>query len=49
MSYPDIVVDLSHHNGVVDLSKAAASGSVGVIHKATEGLSYQDPGSVVFQ
>lgn len=37
------VVDLSHHNGVVDLQAAAADGIVGVIHKATQGTGYEDP------
>jgi lysozyme len=39
----NIVVDLSHHNGVIDLNAAARSGLVGVIHKATQGVGYQDP------
>jgi len=37
------VVDLSHHNGAVDLQAAAADGIVGVIHKASQGTGYQDP------
>jgi GH25 family lysozyme M1 (1,4-beta-N-acetylmuramidase) len=37
------VVDLSHHNGSVDLKKASDSGIVGVIHKATQGRTYVDP------
>jgi GH25 family lysozyme M1 (1,4-beta-N-acetylmuramidase) len=37
------VIDLSHHNGKVDLQKAADSGIVGVIHKATQGQDYVDP------
>jgi lysozyme len=37
------VVDISHHNTVVDLSKAAAAGIWGVIHKATQGKGYADP------
>ncbi|HEX6465187.1 MAG TPA: glycoside hydrolase family 25 protein [Vicinamibacterales bacterium] len=40
----NVVVDLSHHNGAVDLTAAATTGGiVGVIHKATQGLSYVDP------
>jgi len=39
----NVVVDLSHFNGSVDLSAAAQSGIVGVIHKATQGTRYQDP------
>jgi lysozyme len=38
----NVVVDLSHHNGNVDLAKAKAAGIVGVIHKATQGLTYMD-------
>jgi lysozyme len=37
------VIDLSHHNTVLSLHDAAASGIVGVIHKATDGLHYVDP------
>ena len=35
----NVVVDISHHNGNVDLTKAQAAGIVGVIHKATQGTS----------
>jgi lysozyme len=38
----NVVVDLSHHNGNVDLIKAQAAGIVGVIHKATQGTSMVD-------
>ena len=34
------IIDLSHHNGPVDLQKAQADGIAGVIHKATQGLTY---------
>jgi lysozyme len=37
------VVDLSHHNGNVNLKKAAAAGIVGVIHKASQGQTGRDP------
>ena len=37
------VVDLSHHNGTVNLQQAAADGLVGVIHKASQGVDYADP------
>jgi lysozyme len=37
------VVDLSHHNGTVNLVKAKADGILGVIHKATQGQSGKDP------
>jgi lysozyme len=38
----NVVIDLSHHNGNVDLTKAQAAGIVGVIHKATQGTSMID-------
>jgi len=38
----NVVVDISHHNGNVDLGKAQAAGIVGVIHKATQGTSMTD-------
>jgi lysozyme len=37
------VVDISHHNTVVDLHATAAAGVWGVIHKATQGAGYRDP------
>ena len=37
------VVDLSHHNGDVDLVAAKRDGILGVIHKASQGLAYADP------
>ena len=42
-SRTNAVVDLSHHNGTVDLGAAKRDGIVGVIHKATQGLAYADP------
>ena len=39
----NIVIDISHHNGNPDFGQAAAAGIVGVIHKATQGLTYKDP------
>jgi len=39
----NIIVDLSHHNGNVDLNQAQAAGIVGVIHNATQGTSFVDP------
>jgi len=36
------VVDLSHNNGDVDLQLAQGDGIIGVIHKATEGLTEVD-------
>ena len=37
------VVDISHHNGNVNLVKAKADGILGVIQKATQGQSGNDP------
>lgn len=37
------VVDISHHNTVIDLKATAAAGVWGVIHKASQGRSYRDP------
>lgn len=37
------VVDLSHHNGTVDLAAAKADGLLGVIQKATQGETFVDP------
>lgn len=39
----DAVVDLSHHNGDVDLAAARADGILGIIHKATQGAVFVDP------
>jgi lysozyme len=38
----NVVVDISHHNGNVDLNKAKQAGIVGVIHKATQGKTMTD-------
>ena len=40
----NVVVDLSHHNERVDFGKLKAAGIVGVIHKATQGLTFVDRG-----
>ena len=37
------IIDLSHHNGQVDLIKAKAAEIVGLIQKATQGTSFTDP------
>jgi len=37
------VVDISHHNGNIDLQQAKADGIIGVIHKATQGTTGLDP------
>src|SRR5262245_51500084 len=39
----NVVVDISHHNGNVNLQKAAADGIAGVIQKASQGQSVTDP------
>ena len=39
----NMVVDLSHHNGTVNLVKAKADGIAGVIQKATQGRTFKDP------
>jgi len=39
----NVVIDISHHNGNVDLGQAAGDGIVGVIHKATQGTGFTDP------
>lgn len=36
------IVDLSHHNGSVDLAKLKAAGIDAVIHKATQGTGFTD-------
>jgi GH25 family lysozyme M1 (1,4-beta-N-acetylmuramidase) len=38
----NVVVDISHHNGNVDLTKAKQDGIVGVIHKGTQGTGMVD-------
>lgn len=37
------VIDISHNNKHVDLLEAAGGGIVGVIHKATQGVTFKDP------
>ena len=37
------VIDISHHNANLDFQQAKAAGILGVIHKATQGLTYKDP------
>jgi lysozyme len=37
------IVDISHHNGNVDFVKLKSNGIIGVIHKATQGVSGVDP------
>jgi len=37
------IVDLSHHNGVVDLTQARQAGILGIIQKATQSATFVDP------
>ena len=39
----NVVIDLSHFNQVTSFAEVKADGIVGIIHKATEGLSAVDP------
>jgi GH25 family lysozyme M1 (1,4-beta-N-acetylmuramidase) len=39
----NVVADLSHHNGNVELAAAKNAGLLGIIHKATQGWQYKDP------
>jgi len=43
METVNAVVDLSHHNGTVNLNQAQKAGILGVIHKATQGQAGVDP------
>jgi lysozyme len=43
MAYTNTVIDISHHNGPLDLSIAQNAGIVGVIQKATQGTTFSDP------
>lgn len=45
----NVVIDISHHNGNVDLVQAAADGIAGIIHKATQGTGFTDPAYVTNQ
>ncbi len=38
----NVVIDLSHHQETVDFGQIKGDGIVGVIHKATQGLTYVD-------
>jgi lysozyme len=42
MSGIPICIDISHHQGYCDMEEVAASGVLGIIHKATEGTSFVD-------
>lgn len=43
MAIINVVIDLSHHNSVTDFNQVRTDGIAGVIHKATQGLHYDDP------
>lgn len=42
MNRNNYVIDLSHHNIIKDFDLLADSGIYGIIHKATQGISYRD-------
>jgi lysozyme len=42
MPFSNTVIDLSHHNGVMNFSSLPAGGVVGIIHKATQGTTGSD-------
>jgi lysozyme len=39
----NVIVDISHHNGNVNLNKAKDAGILGVIQKASQGQTNVDP------
>jgi lysozyme len=39
----NVVIDISHHDGNVNLAKAKEDGILGVIQKATQGQTFKDP------
>jgi lysozyme len=39
----NVVIDISHHDGNVNLAKAKKDGILGVIQKATQGQTFKDP------
>jgi lysozyme len=39
----NVVVDLSHHNQTVDFKATKQDKILGIIHKATQGITYTDP------
>jgi lysozyme len=43
MPYTDAVIDISHHNGNINLANAQQVGILGVFHKATQGTTLRDP------
>lgn len=47
MSSVPVCIDISHHQGYPDFDEVAASGVLGVIHKATEGTTFIDDARAV--
>jgi lysozyme len=41
-SMTPVVLDISHHNTVLDFAKVKAAGILGIIHKASQGIRYGD-------
>jgi lysozyme len=39
----NVIIDISHHNGNVNLAKAKEDGILGIIQKATQGQTFNDP------
>jgi len=43
MATTNAIIDLSHHNSAPDFAQIVAGGVIGVLHKATQSLTYVDP------
>jgi lysozyme len=43
MAQTNAIIDLSHHDSPADLQAAKKDGILGVIYKATQGLTFKDP------
>jgi lysozyme len=43
MAQTNAVIDISHHNGIINLNNAQQADMIGVLQKATQGSSYSDP------
>jgi len=43
MARTNVVIDISHNNGNVNLQNAKSAGILGIIHKATQGSAFADP------
>lgn len=42
MEHLNVVIDLSHHNRILDFDAVKADGILGIIHKATQGFRFKD-------